>query len=117
MSEKFVDVLEHEVAEEKAGALGRCGRLLERALERYRSHAGEAPRHETTDAKRERLLWDLVERVEAFVVQREACGLRDSRHVLKFYDVPREAIARVGARRPARLQRQVAATSASGPDY
>ena len=52
------------------------------------------------DAKRERLLWDLAERVEAFVVQREACGLRDSRHVLKFYDIPREAIARVGARRP-----------------
>ena len=100
MSERFVDVLKHEVAEEKAGALGRCGRLLEHALERYRSHDAEA-----ADAKRERLLWDLVERVEAFVVQREACGLRDSRHVFKFYGVPREAIARVGARRPARLGR------------
>jgi|SRR5688572_32770150 len=104
MSEKFVDVLKHEVAEEKAGALGRCGRLLEHALERYRSHdPGEAPRHEIANAKRERLLWDLVERVEALVVQREACGLRDSRHVFKFYGVPREAIARVGARRPAHL--------------
>jgi hypothetical protein len=105
MSEKFVDVLKHEVAEEKAGALGRCGRLLEHALERYRSHAVDARRQETADVKRERLLWDLIERVEAFVVQREACGLRDSRHVLKHYDVPREAIARVGARRPARLGR------------
>ena len=102
MSEKFVDVLKHEVAEEKAGALGRCGRLLEHAVERYRS---EARRQETADAKRERLLWDLIERVEAFVVQREACGLRDSRHALKFYDIPREAIARVGSRRPARLAR------------
>jgi hypothetical protein len=98
MSEKFVDVLKHEVAEEKAGALGRCGRLLEHALERFRSQ-------DQADSNRERLLWDLVERVEAFVVQREACGLRDSRHVLKFYGVPREAIARVGARRPARLPR------------
>ena len=106
MSEKFVDVLKQEVAEEKAGALGRCGRLLEHALERYRSYdRGEARRQEAADAKRERLLWDLVERVEALVVQREACGLRDSRHVLHFYDVPREAIARVGARRPARLAR------------
>lgn len=102
MSEKFVDVLKHEVAEEKASALGRCGRLLEHALERFRSH-GQA------DAKRERLLWDLVERVEAFVIQREACGLRDSRHVLKFYGVPREAIARVGARRPAQLRGKTAA--------
>ena len=98
MSEKFVDVLKYEVAEEKAGALGRGGRLLEHALERFRSH------HQA-DSKRERLLWDLVERVEAFVVQREACGLRDSRSGLKFYGVPREAIARVGARRPARLPR------------
>ncbi|HET7925626.1 MAG TPA: DUF6665 family protein [Rhodanobacteraceae bacterium] len=104
MSEKFVDVLEHELAEEKAGALGRCARLLEQALERFRSHDETHERPEA-HAKRERLLWDLAERVEAFVVQREACGLRDSRHVLKFYDVPREAIARVGARRPVRLTR------------
>jgi hypothetical protein len=98
MSEKFVDVLKHEVAEEKAGALGRCGRLLEHALERFRSQ-GQA------EALRERLLWDLVERVEAFLIQREACGLRDSRNVLKFYGVPREALARVGARRPEQVPR------------
>ena len=102
MSEKFVEALKHELAEEKAGALGRCARLLEHALERFRTH-DEA---DGGDQKRERLLWDLAERVEAFVVQREACGLRDSRHALKFYEVPREAIARVGARRPARLKRQ-----------
>jgi hypothetical protein len=99
MSEKFVDVLKHELAEEKAGALGRCAQLLERALERFRTHDEASG----ADPKRERLLWDLAERVEAFVVQREACGLRDSRYALKFYGVPREAIARVGARRPDRL--------------
>jgi hypothetical protein len=98
MSEQFVDVLKHEVAEEKAGALGRSGRRLERALERLREHETSAVSR--TDAKRERLLWDCVERAEAFVVQREACGLRDSRQVLKYYGVPREVIARIGARRP-----------------
>jgi hypothetical protein len=104
MSEKFVDVLQHELAEEKAGALGRCARQLERALERLRRHDQVEGRPDAdADARRERLLWDLVERVEAFVVQREACGLRDSRHALKFYGVPREAIARVGVRRPDRL--------------
>jgi len=97
MGERFADVLKEEIAEEKAGALGRCARLLESALERYRTD--EAP----GGTRRERLLWDLVERVEAFVVHREACGLRDSRSALKYYDVPREAIARVGARRPAQL--------------
>jgi hypothetical protein len=104
MSEKFVDALQHELAGEMAGALGRCARLLERALEHFRSYDAAAGRADA-DAKRERLLWDLAERVEAFVVQREACGLRDSRHVLRFYNVPREAIARVGARRPSRLTR------------
>ena len=98
MSERFVHVLKLEIAEEKAGALGRSGRRLEHALDLLRDH--EASRDARADAKRERLLWDLAERVEAFVVQREACGLRDSRYMIKHYDIPREAIARVGARRP-----------------
>ena len=98
MSERFVDVVESEIAEEKAGALGRSGRRLEHALELFRNHeaVGEPGAH----PKREQLLWDLATCVEAFVAQREACGLRDSHHVLRFYDIPREAIARVGARRP-----------------
>ena len=97
MSERFVDAIKHEIAEERAGALGRCGRRLEQALELFRDHEASGQR---ADAKRERLLWDLAERAEALVVQREACGLRDLRNVLKLYDIPREAIARVGARRP-----------------
>jgi hypothetical protein len=104
MSERFVDVLQHELAEEKAGALGRAGRRLEHAIEQFRDFERNSPSgRPQTEAKRERLLWSLAERVEAFIVQREACGLRDSRHVLKLYGVPREAIARVGARRPAEL--------------
>lgn len=103
MTDQFVDIVHHEIAEEKAGALGRTGRRLEQALEQFRDHEharrNSGPR---ADVKRETLLWDLAERVEAFVVQREACGLRDSRHVLKYYGVPREALARVGARRPRR---------------
>jgi hypothetical protein len=98
MSQRLVDVLKHELTEERAGALGRSGRRLEHALELYRSH--EASNDARGTSKRERLLWDLAERVEAFVVQREACGLRDARHVLKHFRIPREALARVGARRP-----------------
>jgi hypothetical protein len=96
MSERFVDVIQLEVAEERDGALGRAGRRLEQALDAFRetSSAPHAP------AKRDRLLWDLADLVYAFIVQREACGLRDYRHVLKHFDVPREALARVGARRP-----------------
>jgi hypothetical protein len=97
---RFVDPLQHEIAEERAEALGRTGRRLQQAVERLRMH--ELCSHDAAKAEalRETLLWDLAERVEALIVQREACGLRDPRYVLKFYDVPREVVARVGAKRP-----------------
>lgn len=98
MSDRFVDVIKQEVAEERAGALGRAGRRLEQALDEFRDY--ESSTAARASAKRERLLWGLAEHVYAFVVQREACGLRDSRQVLKHFDIPREALARVGARRP-----------------
>jgi hypothetical protein len=41
-------------------------------------------------AEASRALWH-------FVVQREACGLRDLRYVLRDYRVPREVAARMGA--------------------
>jgi len=103
MTDQFVDVVQDEIAEEKAGALGRSGRRLEQALEQFRDYEHARRRGDSrADAKREALLWDLAERVEAFVVHREACGLRDARRVLEFYGVPREALARVGVRRPPR---------------
>ena len=41
-------------------------------------------------AEASRALWH-------FAVQREACGLRDLRYVLRDYRVPREVAARMGA--------------------
>jgi hypothetical protein len=103
MSQRFVDTVQHEVAEEKAGALGRAGQRLQQALERFRELEQRTAGQEQARVKRERLLWDLAERIESLIVQREACGLRDSRYVLAFYAVPGEAVVRVGAKRPARL--------------
>jgi hypothetical protein len=100
MSQQFVDTVQHEVAEEKAGALGRAGRRLEHALELFREHERRTADQEHANAQRERLLADLAERIESLIVQREACGLRDSRHVLAFYGVPNEAVVRIGAKRP-----------------
>jgi hypothetical protein len=99
----FVDTVQLEIAEETAGTLGRTGQRLQAAVERLREHERSrtgGDRH--ADATREQLLWDLAERAESFIVQREACGLRDSRHALAFYEVPREAMARIGAKRPKR---------------
>jgi hypothetical protein len=100
---KFVDTVQLEIAEEKAGTLGRTGQRLQAAVERLREHERSRTRGDRqTDANRERLLWELAERAESFIVQREACGLRDNRHALAFYGVPREAAARIGAKRPQR---------------
>jgi hypothetical protein len=99
MSKPFVDTVQREIAEEKAEALGHTGRRLQQAVEQLRLHdrsGGDA----RAAGKRDKLLWDLAARLQSLVVQREACGLRDVRYVLEFYDVPREAFARVGARRP-----------------
>ena len=104
MSQPFVDTVQHEVAEEKAGALGRAGLRLQHALELFREHEQRTAGQEQAHAQRERLLSDLAARIESLIVQREACGLRDSRYVLAFYGVPKEAVARVGARRPADTQ-------------
>jgi hypothetical protein len=91
--------IQHEIAEEKAAGLGRAEKRLVAALEAYRRNpAGDENR--MAAARRERVVWELVESLTSFVVQREACGLRDARHVFDVYDVPREAVARMGIRRP-----------------
>ena len=92
----------HPQARNRRGKGRRAGPLRPAA----RARAREVPRARAqrstsrANAKRERLLWDLAERVEAFIVQREACGLRDSRHVLEFYDSRAKPSRAVGARRP-----------------
>ncbi len=101
MTQPFVDTVQHEIAAEKADALARAGERLQHAVERFRELAQRTASPPHLSAQRERLLWDLAERVEALIVQREACGLRDSHYVLAFYGVPKEAVARIGAKRPA----------------
>ena len=88
-----MDAVHREIMEEKAGALLRTERRLLDALAAYR----EQPAASQQAAAE--LMWDVVDAVTSLVVQREACGLRDTKHVFKFYDVPREVVARIGIRR------------------
>ena len=93
------DPIQHEIAKEKAEGLGLTETRFLAALAAYRRHtARDASR--TPASQRERLVWDLVDRLTSFVVQREACGLRDPRYVFDYYGVPADAIARIGIRRP-----------------
>jgi hypothetical protein len=109
-----IDLLEHEFAQEKASALGRLGRALEAALAALAAFdAGErraAPAAERAE-QRAALVAEASVALWHFVVQREACGMRDLRYVLRDYRVPAEVAARMGVlsiepTRPRRPQRR-----------
>jgi len=97
--------LDYEIAQEQAAALGRLGRALEAALaalSQYdRAHAGRADEAAApappAPAMRERLVRQASDALWCFVIQREACGLRDQRSVVRDYRVPREVQNRMGA--------------------
>jgi len=84
--------LDYEIAQEQASALGRLGRALESALAALAEHQASPG-----DAIRARLVQAASDALWCFIVQREACGLRDPRPVIREYRVPAEVYARMGA--------------------
>jgi hypothetical protein len=83
-------VLRYELMEEQAVSLGRSGSKVERALAALRAHQGAEGRPELVKAA--------ADAVWSFLVQREACGMRDRARIVAEYDIPREVMARIGAR-------------------
>ncbi len=93
-------VLDSEIAQETASALGRHGRALEAALKDLADFDAAGRAHDKADraalvATAARALWH-------FIVQREACGLRDAGMVVRMYRVPAEVRDRMGAVPPRR---------------
>lgn len=88
-----VAALDYEIAQEQANALGRLGRALEAALGALASCQIDPDEHGVTRAQ---LVQDAAEALWCFIVQREACGLRDPRPVIRAYRVPAEVYARMG---------------------
>jgi hypothetical protein len=96
-----LDVLEYEIVQEQAAALGRMGRALEAALAKLREFDAAHPG--APASARRTLVMEAGYALWMFVMQREACGLRDSRTVMRNYNVPGEVQQRMGApfgRRP-----------------
>jgi hypothetical protein len=85
--------LDYEIAQEQASALGRLGRALEAALAALSDYDSA---HAERDATRARLVQAASDALWYFMVQREACGLRDPRPVIRDYRVPAEVYARMG---------------------
>ena len=95
-------MLDYELAQEKASALGRLGRQLETSLaaiaEFDARHPPSAERTIEAGCTRATLVAAAGTALWYFIVQREACGLRDGPQVFRLYGVPAEVIARMGAR-------------------
>ena len=105
--------LDYEIAQEQASALGRLGRALERRSRRWprmivwlhttaRPPASRLPiglwtrRRPSVASVRSALVQAASHALWCFMVQREACGLRDPRPVLRDYRVPAEVQNRMG---------------------
>ena len=85
--------MESEILAEKAASLGHHGRLVEKALIALREFdAGQGNPDE-----RLALVKEAAHQVWAFFVQRELCGLRDQKEIIRFYGIPQEVLARLGA--------------------
>ena len=88
-----LDALAYEFAEERAAALGRMGRSLEQALARLREFDAGNPRSgasASVQQARRILVTEAGQSLWMFIVQREACGLRNSRMIMRDYNVPDE---------------------------
>lgn len=89
-----VIALDYEIAQEQASALGRLGRALEGALAALADYDSVNGRR---DPVRRQLVQEASDALWRFIVQREACGLRDARPVIRDYRVPAEVYACMGA--------------------
>ncbi|MFC4172090.1 DUF6665 family protein [Microvirga sp. GCM10011540] len=89
------NVLDYELREQKAHALGSLSGQVEQALAALRTF--DAGEHGPDGNHRRRALLDeAADRVWAFMIQRELCGLRNWEAVVKDYGIPREVLNRVG---------------------
>jgi len=89
-----VDMLKAELAGETAVSLGHHGRQVEAAMNALR--AFDATRQGTAD-DRKALLKRAATAVWHYFVQRELCGMRDHRWVIRDYGITDEVMARLGA--------------------
>ena len=87
----LADPLEAEILAEKAAGLSRTGRKVEAALAALAAIDRDA-------AGRDAALRAAADAVYSYFIQRELCGFGDHRSAIELYAIPREVLARVGAR-------------------
>lgn len=84
-----LSTIEMEALSESASSLGHQGRKVEQAL---------AALARATPEERDRALSDAGHAVWAYFVQRELCGMRDHRLIIREMEIPQDVLTRLGAR-------------------
>jgi hypothetical protein len=84
------EALQHEILSEKAASLGRAERRMAQALALLAG--GPA------NGDREPALKAAADAVHAYFIQRELCGWRRHDDIVRDHDIPRQVLARLGAR-------------------
>ena len=92
-SDQVYNPIDAEIMAEKASSLGHHGRRVEAALAALRAHDADG---RVDDEGRLSLVRTAAREVWAFLVQRELCGLRDQREIVRFYGIPHEVMVRLG---------------------
>lgn len=82
--------LDHEIAGEKAAALGRAGDRVEQMLKALAATDPGSPEWSG-------LVKSASAAVYAYFIQRELCGMRRHQDVIREYGIPTEVLARLGA--------------------
>jgi plasmid stabilization system protein ParE len=90
------NALDYEIVQEQAATLCRLGRALEAALAALADHDRTHAPAPGQSAARQRLLQKAGYALWCFVIQREVCGLRDQRLLLRDFRVPRDVQNRMG---------------------
>ena len=88
------DLLKTEIAGESAASLGHHGRQVEAAMNALRAFDAEG---KGTADERVALLKTAATAAWKYFVQREVCGMRDHRWVIKDYGITNEVMFRMGA--------------------
>src|SRR5215218_8485511 len=84
-----VDLLNYEIAQEKAATLSRIGKRLQAALDALAAFdAARGDAEDGDEGRRDALVAAAGEALWYYVIQREVCGLRDSEAVMRQLGVP-----------------------------
>lgn len=86
------NILEYELQAERAAALGRQGVKVEAVLAELAAWSPDG----AGETGREEVLYKAADAVWSFFIQREMCGFRNNRDIIKRYAIPKEVLARVG---------------------